>query len=107
MAKMVHGESQGSVEAFWQMTRYAQATGADTLCRTIILSALGEASLNEDSARERETQDGTSISDRRDVGKHAKTATRLLQHKISQGERVTLNMLVKEWRTKPENAARW
>jgi hypothetical protein len=43
----------------------------------------------------------------RDVGKHAQTLVRLVQQKTHQGEDLTLPMLVKEWRMKPENAAQW
>lgn len=99
MIKMVHGDSRGAMPAFWQMVRYAQESGGDAVCRAIILAALGEQDI-VDIKTARQQGENSAFCERRDVGPHAKTVTQLLQTKISYGEKVTLNMLVKDWRAK-------
>jgi len=103
MIKMVHGSP--GYQLFWPMVRYAQASGTDAVCRSIILNHLGEP--NAPNASEVQKQNDGIATEPRDVGKHAQTLVRLVQQKTHQGEDLTLPMLVKEWRMKPENAAQW
>ena len=105
MAKMVHGESQSAEIAFGNMIRYAQESGGDAVCRAIINCNMGETGFDIEAAKREE--EGIGINERRDISVHAQTVVRLLQAKTSQREKITLNMLVKEWRTKPENALPW
>jgi hypothetical protein len=103
MIKMTHGSS--SENLFLPMVRYAQASGNDAVCRAIILKHLGEP--NAPEVADVLQQNGESTTERRDVGRHAQTVTRLLQLKIQQGEDLTMVMLVKQWRAKPDSAPQW
>jgi len=100
MIKMVHNESQGAKEAFYQMIRYAQKCGGNSVCRAIVLTALGESGFDAKAAEQEEQKDDNATWERRDVTKHAITVTKLLQMKVNKGEKVTINMLVKDWRAK-------
>ena len=94
MVGMIEGKEGG----FWPMVRYAQANGNDAICKSIILSKLGEPDIQP--VAEVDTANALITNDERDVGMHAQTVTRLLQQKMSENEQVTLPMLVKEWRVK-------
>ena len=98
---MVHGESQSAEIAFGNMVHYAQASGSDAVCRAIINTNMGERGYDVSAAKLEEEKLG--LLERRDVGKHALTMVRILQEKNRQ----TLPQIVKEWRTKPENALQW
>jgi hypothetical protein len=100
---MVHGTA-GS-QLFWPMVRYAQASGNDAVCRAIILNHLGEPGAV--NATEVQKQNDGITTEPRDVGRHAQCVVRLLQLKVQEGEDLTLSMLVKEWRMKPDNAPQW
>jgi hypothetical protein len=103
MLKMVHGSA--GYQLFWPMVRYAQASGNDAVCRAIILNHLGEPGA-ANATEVQKLNDGIT-TEPRDVGNHAQTVVRLLQLKVQQGEDLTLSMLVKEWRMKPDNAPQW
>lgn len=103
MIKMVHGTS--GYQLFWPMVRYAQASGNDAICRSIVLNHLGEPGVPV--ASEVQKQNDGITTEPRDVGRHAQTLVRLLELKTQQGEDLTLPMLVKEWRMKPDKAAPW
>jgi len=103
MIKMVHGSS--SERILWPMVRYAQASGNDSVCKAIILKNLAEPNCPDVTEVQR-ANDGIT-TDPRDVGKHAKTVTQLLYERSQDGDLLTLPMLVKEWRTKPDNASPW
>lgn len=109
MIKMTHSGSAGAEVAFWQMVRYSQEPGNDEICRSFLLTALGEPGTHTrlEDLRERQMADGIYNGERRDVGLHAKTVTQLLDLKLRENENVTMNMLVKEWRAKPTNAVPW
>jgi hypothetical protein len=96
MICMIHGESGEQI--FWQMARYAQASGNDDVCKAIILSSLGEPGAANPQDVERANLGSTT--EEQDVGKHAQTVTKLLQYKINCGEDLTIPQLVKEWRSK-------
>lgn len=98
---MIHGDSGEHV--FWNMARYAQASGSDAVCKGIILMSMGEPDApNVDALME--ADDGVT-TERKDLGAHCKTVTALLQSKIQSGQDLTLPMLVKEWRSK--NPPEW
>ena len=104
MIRMTHGES--SELLFWKMVRYAQAFGNDEVCRAIILNSLGEPN-SMDPTEATLSNDGQT-TDNREVGSHAQTVLKLLRIKtFEEGLKLTLAMLVKEWRMKPENAMQW
>jgi ATP-dependent DNA helicase Q1 len=103
MMKMVHG-SNGE-QLLWTMVRYGQASGNDAVCKAIMLASLGEPD-SPDPQQVQKENDGIT-TDSRDVGKHAKTVVQLLQERIQDGENLTLPMLVKEWRAKPDTAPQW
>lgn len=91
---MIHGENgEGS---FWPMVRYGQEHGHDALCRQIILSTLGEpgcASLEQVILE----ADANTITEKREVGQHAKTLVQLIQ---SSSKDLTIQQLVTIWRGK-------
>lgn len=80
------------------MVRYAQANGNDAICKSIILSKLGEPNIQP--VAEVDVANASITTDDRDVGRHAQTVTQLLQQKMNENEKLTLPMLVKEWRVK-------
>ena len=95
MMKMMHGDS--TEELFIVMVRYAQNFGDDSACRSLILKNLGEP--NQDVDTFAALSDGMEI---RDVSSHAITIIRLLMH--YQHDKVTMHMLISEWRKKPTDA---
>ncbi|GAX11626.1 ATP-dependent DNA helicase Q1 [Fistulifera solaris] len=101
MLKMVHGSS--GEELVWPMIRYGQMNGNDAVCRATLMTHLGEpdpgSSLQEICLR----NDGIT-SERREVGKHAKTLLQILHHRQQEGDSVTPAMLLKDWRSRRENA---
>ena len=101
MIKLVHGSSAEPI--LWPMIRYAQASGNDAVCKAIILSSLSEPNC-QDPKLVQQQYDGIA-TEPRDVGFHAQTVTQLLIDFDERGDLLTLNMLVKEWRKKPGNAA--
>ena len=94
MIGMIEGKEGG----FWPMVRYAQANGNDAICKSIIMSKLGEPNIQP--VAEVDRANALFTNDERDVGKHAQTVTQLLQEKTNENEKLTLPMLVKEWRAK-------
>ena len=103
MLKMVHGSA--SENLLWPMVRYAQQSGNDEVCRTIIMKHLGEPNCPDPLEVSRRNSGITT--ERRDVGKHAKTAVQVLYTRLNEGNDMTLSMLVKEWRAKGEKALQW
>ena len=85
----------------WQV-EYAQTFGSDAICRALILSNLGEPSAPDPKQVIRE--DPCENVDIRDVVNHAITALQLVRLKSLEGD-FTMNMIVKEWRSK--NAPEW
>ncbi|CAB9528346.1 Bloom syndrome protein homolog [Seminavis robusta] len=104
MIQLMHGEGNAAQGFFWQMVRYAQEGSGDSVCRSVILSALGEDAVDLETARRKDQETGTALVERRDVGKHAKTVTEVLNSKLNQGEHVSMSSLVKDWRAKGDNA---
>ena len=102
MIKMIHGES--SERVFWKMVGYAQTFGNDAVCRARILNCLGEPNSPDIKRTMDENVENVTI---KDVAHHAKTVLTLLMQKTKEGANVTMNMLVKEWRSKPDAAAQW
>lgn len=102
MIKMVHEDSNWRV--FWNMVGYAQAFGNDAVCRAQILCCLGEP--NSPNIKQVEEQNRENVVVR-DVVDHVKTVLTLLQLKTTEGLNMTINMLVKEWRSKPNSAPQW
>ena len=90
MLKMVHSDAGSSKQPFWQMVRYAQECGGDAVCRGTLLAALGEEQFNIESARQKDQEEGNATWERRDVGSHAQTVTRLLHYQA--GGKITTNM---------------
>ena len=105
MAKMVHGESKSAEISFGNMVRYAQASGSDAVCRAIINHQMGETGYDVSAATREEEKAG--LCERRNIGRHALTVLKIIQEKNREREKMTLNKIVKEWRTKPENALPW
>lgn len=98
---MIHGDS--GEHTFWNMARYAQASGSDAVCKGIMLMSMGEPDApNVDALLD--ADDGV-MTERKDLGAHCKTVTALLNYKAQLGEDLTLAMLVKEWRSK--NPPEW
>lgn len=100
MLKMVHGSS--SEHLALPMIRYAQESGNDAVCKAIILTHLSEPNAPDILQVQNEHEGATTVP--RDVGKHAQAAVRLLDAHLSEGDNMTMNMLVKEWRTTAESA---
>lgn len=108
MIKMIHGERSESL--FNGMVRYGQRFGNDTICRMTILESLGESGENNFSGTLRgydiSATNGTiSLEDcgtLKDVTAHAKTVLQLLF--LTQDDNLTMLMLLKEWRAKPDGA---
>lgn len=104
MLKLVHGTSGEPL--LWPMVRYAQASSHDAVCRAILMAHLGEP-IVDDMESVSLQYDGTH-TERRDVGRHCQTVTKLLALKVhEQGEKMTLPMLVKEWRSKSKDSPAW
>lgn len=95
---MIHGDN--GEHTFWNMARYAQASGSDAVCKGIILKSMGEPDA-PDVEPLMEADDGV-VTELKDVTAHAKTVMTLLQQKILDGHDLTLPMLVKEWRSKKD-----
>lgn len=93
MIRMVHGQS--SERMYWTMVRYAQEFGNDEVCRAIVLKTLGEPNAPDANAA---IARNTDTVESREVTKHAITALQLLRLKTNEGLKMTLSMLVKEWR---------
>jgi hypothetical protein len=87
------------------MIRYAQAAGTEEVCRAIILTCMGEP--RPPSIVDAEQRAEQVVTTRRELGRHAQVAVRIVEAKVQQGENVTMSMLVKEWRTKPDRALDW
>jgi ATP-dependent DNA helicase Q1 len=105
MIRLIHGDS--SEPLFYTMVRYAQHFGSDRICRAIILQNLGEPDqhLPEVLAAARD-DDAHTNTELKDVVSHAQTVLQLLF--LKQDDKVTLSMLVKEWRAnKSASAAEW
>lgn len=77
--------------------RYAQAFGSDAVCRSILLESLGEPGAPSPAVVQE--KEGDATTERRDIGKHAQVAARLVAHSQQTGDNVTLSMLVKAWRS--------
>ena len=88
MLRMVYGEKAENL--VWSMIQYAQYFGDDAACRKRLLVNLGEE-IEEGTISDDEPAEGT------DASGHAKTALQVL--KSLKGKKVTLAMLVKEWRS--------
>lgn len=105
MLKMVHGSS--GEELVWPMIRYGQLNGNDAVCRAILMTHLGETEDDGCSIQEICRRNEGITSERKEVGKHAKTLVQILNHRQQEGSKVTPAMLLKDWRTRPENALPW
>lgn len=103
MMKMVHSTSTEGL--LWPMVRYAQQSGNDKVCRTIILKHLGEP--NCPDPLEVSQQNSGKTTERREVGKHAKTALQVLQIRLNEGQDITPAMLLKDWRAIGDKALQW
>jgi len=92
---MVQGK-QGPTgsNGFYYMMRYAQADGDDALCKKIILSSLGEPGAEGLQAL---LKNGCDRTESREVGQHAKVATKLLNE---SSDKMTAAQLVTQWRSK-------
>mmetsp|Transcript_49371 Transcript_49371/g.55003 ORF Transcript_49371/g.55003 Transcript_49371/m.55003 type:complete len:931 (+) Transcript_49371:140-2932(+) len=86
--KMIHGDSTS--DTFMTIVRYAQNFGDNRACRALILQNMGEP--DQDIESFHGVGDGV---EKRDVSSHAITILRLL---ISKNDKVTMNMLITEWR---------
>lgn len=100
MYKLVHGTN--SEHLLFPMIRYGQHSGNDALCKAVLLTHLGEPN-PPDLAPIVAANDGVSTY-QRDVGAHVKAMVRLLQQRTQEGKDMTLNMLVKDWRSTSESA---
>jgi ATP-dependent DNA helicase Q1 len=107
MLKMLQSEGPAAKIPFWQMVKYAQESGGDVVCRSVILAALGEPIMDIVEARQREQEGGTSSAERREVGSHCKTVAQLLKWKINQGGNVSMSSLIQDWRAKADKAPPW
>ena len=103
MLKMVHGTS--SEHLAWPMVRYAQQSGNDAICKAILLTHLGEP--NTPDLMQVLSENEGIATERRDVGKHAKTVVELLHLREQQDANVTMAMLVKDWRITGAGAEQW
>jgi hypothetical protein len=90
-----------SPQSFLLQIKYAQHFGSDAVCRAILLKNLGEP--NHDMNTVLQQHDATLAP--RDVLSHAQTVLQLLY--TLQDDKVTMPMLVKEWREKTEKAHEW
>lgn len=99
MVCMTHEDS--SAKLTWTMIKYAQQFGSNAVCWAILLQNLGEPNHNMEAVLQQHHNDVPP----RDVLAHSQTVLQLLY--AMQDEQVTMPMLVKEWRTKPENAQEW
>ena len=103
MLKMVHGGNDE--KNLLPMVRYAQETGNDAICKAVILSHLGEPDCPDVQAVKRANADATTVL--RDIGVHARTLVQLLDVRTQEGKDMTLNMLVKDWRSTSASAPQW
>lgn len=108
MIKMIHGERSESL--FNIMIRYGQRFGNDTICRMTMLESLGETGESDyagtlqqydlsDTITTCSLEDCGSL---KDVTAHAKTLLQLLF--LMEDDNLTMPMLLKEWRAKPDGA---
>ena len=87
------------------MVCYAERYGSDRLCRAMLMQHLGDnitqqqVDLIVSSAEE---QARNEFVQTKDVATHAKTVLQLLS--LKQYDKLTLPMLVKEWRSDPSEA---
>jgi hypothetical protein len=100
---MVHGTKGEAL--LWPMVRYAQASSDDAVCRAILMRHLGEPVV-EDMESLLRRYDGTH-TERREVGRHCQTAAKLLAQNQELGEKMTMPMLIKEWRSKSKSSPKW
>lgn len=110
MIKMIHGERSESL--FNSMIRYGQRFGNDTICRMTLLESLGETGESDYTGileQYDRSDSNASISfgleecgTLKDVTAHAKTLLQLLY--LKEGDNLTMPMLLKEWRAKPDGA---
>lgn len=104
MIKMIHGESTEAL--FKSMARYGQRFGSDPICRATILQSLGEADAQNyaQMLKRYDTthNDNDGSASLKDVSAHAKTLLQLLF--LRQDDNVTMAMLLKDWRAKPDGA---
>lgn len=103
MLKMVHGSNDE--KNLLPMVRYAQCSGNDAVCKAIILKHLGEPDCPDVRTVVRENEGTTTVS--RDIGVHARTLVQLLDVRTQEGRDMTLNMLVKDWRSTSSSAPQW
>ena len=82
--------------SFWPMTRYGQAHGNNAVCNAILMAKLGEPNSPDPAQVHRQNEGFTSTC--RNVSEHVRTLLKLLQ--IKSGEKLTLSMVVKLWRSK-------
>jgi ATP-dependent DNA helicase Q1 len=101
MLGMISGTSAERC-TFWPMVRYGQAHGTDAVCRAILLKKLGEPNSPDPAVVHRQNEGFTSEC--RDVTEHVRTLLQLLQWKNSN--KLTLAMLVKEWRARSPSCPR-
>jgi superfamily II DNA helicase RecQ len=98
MIRMIHQDSNS--DQFIKMVKYAQQFGDEDACRALILRTMGEPNV------ELEQHKGLSdLMEIRDVTAHAVTVLKLLR--LRQTDNMTMPMLIKEWRQKPETAPQW
>lgn len=92
MITMIHGDNGES--SFWSMVRYAQANGDNEMCRSIILSTLGEPGVpNGDELMRKGCPQNNAY---REVGQHARAVARL----VLESDDMTCQQLVTAWRSK-------
>lgn len=93
--KMIHGDSTS--DTFITIVRYAQNFGDNRACRALILQNMGEPDQDVESFYG--VDDGV---EKRNVSFHAITILRLL---ISKNDKLTMNMLIAEWRKNIKDAS--
>jgi hypothetical protein len=102
--KMVHASKEAE-RMLVSMIRYGQQCGNDAVCKAIILNNLGEPDRPNLDQVMRDNADTTTLS--RDVGWHAQTLLKLLLLRTQEGTRMTMAMLVRDWRASPSTAEQW
>ncbi|CAJ1966492.1 unnamed protein product [Cylindrotheca closterium] len=108
LIKMINGERTETL--FNGMIRYGQRFGNDTICRMTILESLGETGESDfsgtlkryDTSGTHETISLEGSGVLKDITAHAKTLLQLLF--LKQDDKLTMPMLLKEWRAKPDGA---
>jgi ATP-dependent DNA helicase Q1 len=97
---MISGTS-AERSSFWPMIRYGQAHGNDAVCRAILMTKLGEPNSPDPSVVHKQNEGLTSTC--RDVSEHVRTLLKMMQAKSK--DKLTLSMIVKEWRSKSSTLA--